>query len=102
MNDPTLLCMTDIDMLWVCFYATGDNIYPDQVKLCALTKKQSLVSDAMSKTAAEWSYNNHVLQNFISGPTITQITLANANVCITDPLFFFPNQQTIMEKYKDE
>jgi hypothetical protein len=99
MGDATLLCMTDIDMLWLCFYATGDVIYPDQVKLCALTKKQAFISDAVVKTAAEWSYNNHVLQNYISGPTLSQNVVTSS---ITDPLFFYPNHEAIMEKYRNE
>lgn len=100
MDDPGLLCMTDLDMLWLCFYATGDTLYSDQVKACALTKKNTLVSDAVTKTAAEWSYNNHVILKFIKGSQISKPT-TNA-ISINDPLFFFPDQNAIMEKYKDE
>ena len=99
MGDPALLCMTDLDMLWLCFYATGDMLYSDQVKSCALTKKSTLVSDAVTKTAAEWSYNNHVILKFINGSQISKSTNA---ISINDPLFFFPDQNSIMEKYKDE
>jgi len=101
-GDPALLSMTDIDMLWLCFYATGDTIYSNQVKSCALIKKQILISDAVIRTAAEWSYNNHIIQKFIHGPEITK-TVVTASV--TDPLFFYPDkptQQAIMDKYKDE
>jgi hypothetical protein len=100
MGDPTLLCMTDIDMLWLCFYATGDTIYSEQVKKCALTKKQSFISDAIVKTAAEWSYNNHVLENYISGTILEQNSTMSSS--IIDPLFYSPNQASIMEKYRDE
>ena len=99
MGDPTLLCMTDIDLLWLCFYGTGDPMYPNQVKLCALTKKQAFIADAVVKTAAEWSYNNHVLQNFINGPTLSQNVVTST---ITDPLFFYPDPEAIMDKYRDE
>ena len=74
-------------------------MYPDQVKICALTKKQAFIADAVVKTAAEWSYNNHVLQNFISGTTISQHVVTTN---VTDPLFFYPDPESIMEKYRDE
>jgi hypothetical protein len=99
MGNPVLLSITDIELLWLCFYATGDTIYSDQVKICALTKKHTLVSDAVTKTAAEWSYNNHVIQKFIKEPQISKI---NAVLSVHDPLFFCPNQEAIMEKYRDE
>ena len=99
MGNPTLLSMTDIDLLWLCFYGTGDSMYPDQVKLCALTKKQAFIADAVVKTAAEWSYNNHVLQNFINGPTLSQ-NVVTSN--ITDPLFFYHDPEAIMDKYRDD
>jgi hypothetical protein len=98
MGDATLLCMNDLDILWLCYYATGDTIYPDQVKLRASAKKQSLISDSMTKTAAEWSYNNHVIEKFIDGPMITQTTTTN----VIDPLFYCTPQELIMETYKDE
>lgn len=102
MGDSTFLCMTDLDMLWLCFYATGDAIYPDKVKKCALTKKQTFISDAIVKTAAEWGYNNHVLENYITGPILSNTT---TTLTVTDPLFFNPDNKTqadFMEKYKDE
>jgi hypothetical protein len=104
MGNPALLTMTDIDLLWLSFYATGDIIYPDQVKARASAKKQSLISDAMTKTAAEWSYNNHVTEKFIVGPILSNNT-STTTLAVTDPLFFYPNDKTqadIMEKYKDE
>jgi hypothetical protein len=99
MGNPILLRITDIELLWICFYATGDTIYSDQVKICALTKKHTLVSDAVTKTAAEWSYNNHVIQKFIKEPQISKI---NAALSVNDPLFFCPDHEAIMEKYRDE
>ena len=76
-GDPTTLTMIDIDMLWLCFYATGDLLYSNNVKSRAMTKKNMLISDSISRTAAEWSYNNHVLQKFIHGPEIIKPTNTN-------------------------
>ena len=99
MGDPAMLYMEDIDLLWVCFYATGDTIYSNQVKSCALIKKHTLISDAVIRTAAEWSYNNHVIQKFINGPEITKLVVTTS---VTDPLFFYPEKKTQIEEYKDE
>ena len=95
MGDPSLLCVKDLDILWLLFYATGDNIYSDQVKLCAITKKYNIVNSAMSKTAAMWSYNNNISQNIIKGPEIEKAE----NFSITDPLFFYPDNQLTVDRF---
>jgi len=89
MGNPSLLCMDDLDILWLCFYASGNTIYSNQVKTCALFKKKVFVSDAVVKTAAEWSFNNHVAEKFIDGPIISSTTKIQP-------------EEDIMEKYRDE
>ena len=63
---------------------------------------KTLISDAVIRTSAEWSYNNHVIQKFITGPEITKVVVMAS---VTDPLFFYPEQKTqqaTMDEYKDE
>lgn len=102
MDEPSLLCVTDLEILWLLLYATGDNSYSEQVKLCAITKKHNIVNSAITKHAAMLSYNNHITQNIIKGPKIKMEEKSS----ITDPLFFSPNNQSNFDKltylYGDE
>jgi hypothetical protein len=105
MGDPSLLCVQDIDILWLLYYATGDKIFSEQVKLCAISNKYNIVNNAMSKNAAMWSYNNNITQKIINGSKIEKYE-KQSKQSITDPLFFYPENELTSDKfinlYQDE
>lgn len=87
MGEPSLLCVTDLDILWLLFYATGHNIYSEQVKLCATSNKYDIVNSDVVRTNALLSYNNHVIKKIIIGDKIIE---NKQQGLIKDPLFLYP------------
>lgn len=71
MDLSTILYPSDLDCLWILYYATGDTKYSDRVKHVVTDKTQLKFVQA----AAIWSYNSHVEMKKIKGPKVLHAIL---------------------------
>jgi hypothetical protein len=54
----TSITTTDIDLLWILYYATGDEIYSDRIYAISIDESQKHII----QKAAEWSINTNIDQ----------------------------------------
>jgi len=70
--DPrNILTTLDLDILWILYYATGNNTFTNRVKSVVCDELQYV----LVRSAANWSYNSHVNQGLLDPKYILEINV---------------------------